>query len=98
MASARTPGSRRKLPESFWRHPSRAATIYKELPLKKSRPTRPRLSDAEKQEIRQHYGALRDDWCLELEEPEIDWEFLFELHYDMLQLEQQFPWLKKAVA
>jgi hypothetical protein len=73
----------------------------KEIALKKNHPTRrprTRLSDSEKQAIRAHYYALRDEWCLELEEEQIDWQFLFDLHWEMYQLEHQHPWLKKAVA
>ena len=61
-----------------------------------TRRPRTRLTVSEKQAIRDHYYALRDEWCLELEEDQIDWQFLFDLHYEMLQLEHQHPWIKQG--
>lgn len=59
-------------------------------------PRRTRLTVEQKQAVRDHYYALRDEWCLGLEEEQIDWQFLFDLHYEMLQLEYQHPWIKKG--
>jgi hypothetical protein len=67
--------------------------------LKNNHPTRrpgTRLTIPERQAIRDHYYALRDEWCMELEEDQIDWQFLFDLHYEMLQLENQHPWIKQG--
>jgi hypothetical protein len=71
--------------------------------LKKNRSTRQpgprtRLKDSEKEAIRNHYNAIKDEWCLALEDEPIDWEFLFDLHWEMYELEHQHPWVKKAVA
>jgi hypothetical protein len=39
---------------------------------------------------------LRDQWCLTLKSAEIDWQALFTFHFEMLQLEQAHPWIKRA--
>lgn len=67
--------------------------------MKKNHPRRQprvRLTDSEKQAVHSHYYAVHDEWCLELEEEQIDWQFLFDLHYEMAQIERQHPWIKKT--
>jgi hypothetical protein len=70
--------------------------------LKKNRSTRQprprtRLNDSEKQAIRNRFNAIKDEWCLTLETDPIDWQHLFDLHWEMYLLEHQHPWVKKAV-
>jgi hypothetical protein len=58
----------------------------------------PRLADYEKQAIRAHFHALRDQWCLALEADPLDWQRLLDLHWDMAELEHKHPFVKKAAA
>ena len=61
-------------------------------------PRRTRLTPEQKKAVRDRYYLLRDQWCQTLESDQIDWEALFHFHFEMLQMEQIHPWLKKAVA
>jgi hypothetical protein len=61
-------------------------------------PRRTRLSAEQKQVVRDRYYSLRDQWCQTLESAAIDWEALFNFHFQMLQLEQAHPWIKKGAA
>jgi hypothetical protein len=69
--------------------------------LKKNNPSRRpcvRLSDSEKQAIRNRYNAIKDEWCQTLEGTPLDWQRLFDAHWEMYELEHQHPFVKKAVA
>jgi hypothetical protein len=59
-------------------------------------PHRTRLTGEQKKAVRDRYYMLRDQWCLTLESAEIDWQALFTFHFEMLQLEQAHPWIKRA--
>jgi hypothetical protein len=83
--------------------PSRASTMNKESPLKKNHPASPssrrtRLTAEQKQEIREHRNCLLQKWGAGLDSPSIDWEQLFDVHWELELLERRYPWLKKAVA
>jgi hypothetical protein len=83
--------------------PSRASTINKESPLKKNDPSsqspRPtRLSAEQKQTLRNHRNFLLQKWGEGLDSPSINWQELFDLHWELYMLERRHPWLKKAVA
>lgn len=56
------------------------------------------LNAAEKQTIRTRFNNIKQEWCLALEEDPIDWQHLFDLHWEMYKLERSHPWVKKAVA
>ena len=62
------------------------------------RQPRIRLAGTEKQAIRAHFHALRDQWCLALEADPLDWQRLLDLHWDMAELEHKHPFVKKAAA
>ena len=57
-----------------------------------------RLADTEKQAIRTHFRALRDQWCVALEEHPVDWQRLIDLHWQLADLEHKHPFVKKAAA
>jgi hypothetical protein len=63
-----------------------------------NRQSRIRLADSEKQAIRDHFHALRDQWCLALETEPLDWQHLLDLHWEMAELEHKHPFVKKAAA
>jgi hypothetical protein len=58
----------------------------------------PRLADSEKQAIRTHFHALRDQWCVALEADPLDWQHLLDLHWEMADLEHKHPFVKKSAA
>ena len=58
----------------------------------------PRLADSEKQAIRAHFHALRDQWCVALEANPLDWQHLLDLHWEMADLEHKHPFVKRAAA
>jgi hypothetical protein len=62
------------------------------------RQSRTRLADTQKQAIRAHFHALRDEWCLALEEHPVDWQRLLDLHWQMAEVEHKHPFVKKAAA
>jgi hypothetical protein len=57
---------------------------------------RTRLTAEQKQAVRDRYYNVRDQWCMTLETQQIDWQRLFDLHFEMLQIEQAHPWIKRA--
>jgi hypothetical protein len=57
---------------------------------------RTRLTAEQKQAVRDRYYNVRNQWCMTLETSEVDWQRLFDLHYEMLQMEQAHPWIKRA--
>ena len=57
---------------------------------------RTRLTVEQKQAVRDRYYSLRDQWCETLESATIDWEALFNFHFQILQIEQAHPWIKRA--
>jgi hypothetical protein len=61
-------------------------------------PRRTRLTDEQKQAIRTHRNCLLQKWAEGLDSPTMDWQQLFDVHWELLLLERQHPWLKKAVA
>jgi hypothetical protein len=81
--------------------PFRGPPYKGETPLNKnhsasSSPRRTRLTVEQKQAVRDRYYSLRDQWCMTLETSEIDWQSLFDLHWEMLEMERQHPWIKRA--
>ena len=70
--------------------------------MKKNNPASPsrrtRLSAEQKQSLREHRNFLLQKWGEGLDSPSIDWQQLFDLHWELYQLERRYPWLKKAVA
>jgi hypothetical protein len=61
-------------------------------------PRRTRLTNEQKQAIREHRNLLLQKWALGLDSPGIDWQQLFDVHWELSLLERRHPWLKKAVA
>jgi len=59
---------------------------------------RTRLSAEQKQTLRNHRSFLLGKWAEGLDSPSINWQELFDLHWELYKLERQHPWLKKAVA
>ena len=61
-------------------------------------PRRTRLTDEQKQTIREHRNCLLQKWGEGLDSPSIDWQQLFDVPWELHLLEHQYPWLKKAMA
>ncbi len=71
--------------------------------MKKNDPTsqstrRTRLTAEQKQTIRQHRNFLLQKWGEGLDSSSINWQELFDVHWELYLLERRYPWLKKAVA
>lgn len=61
-------------------------------------PRRTRLTDEQKRAIREHRNCLLQKWGEGMDSPSIDWQQLFDVHWELYLLERRYPWLKKAVA
>jgi len=57
---------------------------------------RTRLTAEQKKAVRDRYYLLRDQWCQTLESAQIDWEALFIFHFEMLQMEQTYLWIRRG--
>lgn len=60
---------------------------------------RTRLTAEQKQAIRDHFYNVCDQWCsMTLDTEAINSDRFSDLQWEMYQLKQQHPWLKKAAA
>ena len=69
--------------------------------MKKNHPASPssprtRLTAEQKQTLRNHRNFLLEKWAEGLDSESIDWQELFDLHWELYKLERQHPWLKRA--
>jgi hypothetical protein len=61
-------------------------------------PHRTRPTAEQKQAIREHRNFLLQKWGQGLDATPLDWEHLFNVHWELHMLEREYPWLKKAMA
>jgi hypothetical protein len=59
---------------------------------------RTRLTAEKKETLLAHRNFLLQKWGQELNESPTDWQALFDIHWELYQLERHHPWLKKVLA